>query len=88
MPMLPSENTSLNQHSLVALETWLEQLGARKSDEDPCVWLLSLNDWSAVIKMEHDELQVTWEQDGECSHCFFSYGLQRKDVQLAITQGP
>ncbi len=86
--MLPPANTPLNQHSLGAIEIWLQELGACKSDKDPCLWTLVLSHWSAVIQMEHDELKVTWEQDGKFNHCYFSYGLPRNDVHLAILQGP
>ncbi len=88
MSILPPPSTPLNQHSLEALETWLNDLGAQKSDSDPCLWVLELSTWSAVIKMEHDELKVTCEQDEKFSNRYFSYGLPRKDVHLAIAEGP
>ena len=88
MSLLPPDNTPLNQHSLAALEAWLTELGAKQSREDLCLWIWIMPNWSTEIKIERDELQVTWEQEGKLSHCSFPYGLPRKDVQIAITQGP
>ncbi len=88
MSQLPPPNTPLNQHSLPALESWLDELGASKSTTDPCVWVWSMPQWSAEIKMDVDELQVTWHQDGNLRHCHFPYGLSRLDVQSAIVEGP
>ena len=45
-------------------------------------------EWSAEIRMEHDELQVTWKNLGKCSQCSFPYGLSREDVQTAVVDGP
>ncbi len=44
--------------------------------------------WTTEIRMEQDELKVIWEQEGKLSQCSFPYGLPRKDVQVAITEGP
>ena len=88
MSLLPLAQTPLNQHSLEALESWLHELGAHKSRHDPCLWLWVMPNWSAQIKMERDELQVTWEKEGKLSHCSFPYGLPRRDVQTAIAEGP
>ncbi|WP_320666940.1 DUF3143 domain-containing protein [Prochlorococcus sp. MIT 1307] len=88
MALLPPVQTPLNQHSLAALELWLHELGAKKSKEDLCIWTLLMPNWSAEIKIEQDELKVTWEQNGKSSSCSFPYGLSRQDVQIAITEGP
>ncbi len=86
--MLPPAETPLNQHSLIALESWLRELGAEKSSSDPCVWNLLLSEWSAQIKLEQDELRVTWDQDESKRQCCFSYGLSRRDVEAAMNEGP
>ena len=78
----------LNQHTLLELESWLEEFGAMKSIDDPCAWVLVMRDWSAEIKMEKDSLRVVWNEKGNKKECFFSYGLTRKDVENAILQGP
>ncbi len=78
----------MNQHSLTALELWLNELGAEKSNKDPCLWEWKTPKWSAQINMERDELNVTWTQQGKFSHCSFPYGLSRRDVQKAIEEGP
>ena len=88
MSLLPASQTPLNQHSLAALELWLDELGAEKSKLDPCLWIWLMPKWSAEIKLERDELKVTWEQEGKLSQRSFPYGLSRRDVQIAIAEGP
>ena len=88
MSLLPSDNTPLNRHSLVALELWLNHLGAEKSSLNPCLWTWSLPAWTVEIQMEQDELRVTWEKNGERNQRCFSYGLSRLDVEAAINEGP
>ena len=88
MALLPPIKTPLNQHSLEALELWLQDIGAEKSDSDPSLWKWTMPKWKAEIKMERELLRITWEQDGVRSHCSFPYGLSRDDVQSAIFQGP
>ena len=78
----------MNQHSLEALEAWLGELGAQQSRDDPCVWIWEMPHWTAQIKMERDELQVTWDKAGKLNHCSFPYGLSRHDVEIAIAEGP
>ncbi len=85
---LPPAETPLNRHSLFALENWLNQLGAKRSAGDPCLWIWSLPKWTAKIQMAQDDLMVTWEKDGKKKQCFFSYRLSRIDVEQAISQGP
>ena len=88
MLTLPPAQTPLNRHSLISLEHWLHQLGAERSSKDPCNWLWSFSEWSAEIKMEQDELRVTWVQGGQRSQCCFPYGLSRMDVEAAVLAGP
>ena len=88
MTLLPPSQTPLNQHSLSALESWLQYLGAEKSSVDPCKWNLSTSYWSAEIDFLQDELVVVWSQYGQRSQCCFSYALARKDVEAAISEGP
>ncbi len=88
MSQLPPSDTPLNQHSLMAIEFWLDQLGAKKSNSDPCRWEWVLPDWSACIDVEQDELRITWDKGGEQSQCSFPYGLSRKDVEVTMTEGP
>ena len=88
MSPLPLPQTPLNQHSLEALEAWLSELGAHRSQDNLCLWTLVMPNWSAQITMERDELQVTWKKDGNSNHCSFPYGLSRRDVQTAIIEGP
>ena len=88
MSNLPSPETPLNQHSLVAIESWLHGMGANKSKADPCLWVWVTPQWSAEIKLERDELKVTWEHNGQSRQRAFPYGLPRYDVQIAIAEGP
>ena len=88
MTLLPPIKTPLNQHSLEALELWLEDLGATRSKDDLCLWNWETTKWNAKIKMERDFLNITWEKDGVMSQHSFPYGFSRDDVQSAICQGP
>ena len=88
MSLLPAPHTPLNQHSLAALELWLKELGAQQNKKDPCLWNWAMPKWSAEIRMERDELQITWMQEDKSSQCSFPYGLPRRDVQIAINEGP
>ena len=84
MSPLPPPEIPLNQHSLIALEEWLNQLGAEKTAKDPCRWTWMVSNWSAEIQIEQDELRVTWEHEGARSQCCFPYGLPRGDVEEAM----
>ena len=88
MSQLPPGQTPLNQHSLEALELWLGELGAKKSNSDPSIWEWVMPAWSAEIKMQIKDIKITWIKDGEKIQCSFPYGLSREDVQSAISQGP
>ena len=83
---LPS--TPINQHSLNSLELWLRDLGATKDNENPSKWYLLLSDWQATISFEKDDLSVIWKSEGEETKRFFSYCINREDVENAILQGP
>jgi len=88
MQLLPSPITPLNQHSLVALESWLSSLGAQRSSANPCLWEWALPESSAEIEVRQDELRVTWAQGINKSQFNFPYGLSRQDVEAALKQGP
>ena len=88
MSSLPPEQTPLDRHSLVSLESWLQRLGAERSCEDPCRWIWLMPEWSAEIVLEQEELRVAWEQGGQRSQCCFPYGLPRSDVEAALSEGP
>ena len=51
MAALPPESTPLNQHSLPALEAWLQQLGAVRMDDNPCQWMLQRSEWRALLQL-------------------------------------
>ena len=88
MDSLPPHQTPLNQHSLASLELWLTGLGGQRIEEDPCRWLLFMQDWSVEINLEKDSLSVVWEKKGKKKPCSFSYGLPRQDIEMAILEGP
>lgn len=89
MPPLPPPSTPLNQHSLRALEEWLESLGATPTDGDRSRWNLINPSWSAELRLEREDLVVVW-QTGEpgSTPCSLPYGLSRLDVTAAIQAGP
>ena len=78
----------LNQHSLKSLELWLTGLGAVKDMNNPSKWYLFLSDWNATIIFEQEDLSVLWESNGQETKRFFSYCINREDVENAILQGP
>ena len=89
MPALPTDRTPLNQHSLMALEQWLRNLGAEPAPDAPSRWLLNTPTWSAELVLEQEDLRVTWFQtDDETRQCCLPYGLSRADVEAAIQAGP
>ena len=88
MSPLPPAQTPLNQHSLRALETWLADLGAVRSDQDACLWQWSQPLWSAQIRLDQEDLQVTWFEDGATCQRSFPYGLSRLDIEAAMRAGP
>ena len=88
MSTLPPGQTPLNQHSLRALETWLTELGAVRSVEDPCLWVWQQPEWSSRIRLDQDDLLVIWSQNGLVSQRTFPYGLSRLDVEAAMRAGP
>ena len=85
---LPSSKTPLNQHSLLALEKWLQELGAQKSNEDPCLWIWVTPQWRAELRLGQDDLKVIWFKGEDKSEYSFPYGLARQDIENAIFQGP
>lgn len=88
MSSLPPGQTPLNQHSLRSLELWLEGLGALRSEEDPCLWCWMQPDWSAEIRLDQEELWVSWQSPDQDAQRRFSYGLSRLDVEAAMRAGP
>tara|TARA_Y100001970_G_C13644062_1_gene560324 strand:+ start:299 stop:565 length:267 start_codon:yes stop_codon:yes gene_type:complete len=88
MTDLPSDLTPLNRHSLMSLEQWLRESGAKPNNKNPSEWIWEFSQWTTHITMERDELRVTWLKEGLRSQCYFSYRLMRKDVEEAIRQGP
>ena len=90
MSPLPSATTPLNQHSLRALELWLQQLGAIRLDDDPCQWILQTSGWRAVLVLDREDLKVQWQgaTSAETTSCSLPYGLSRADVEAAIHAGP
>ena len=88
MKKLPPDQTPLNQHSLEAIEIWLEQLGAHRQQNDRASWDLVNAQWSALIQLEQDNLKVSWNKEGKANFHFFSYSLPRYDVDAAIKMGP
>ena len=85
--MNPSKKP-INQYSLQSLELWLTDLGAVRDINNPSKWYLLLSNWNATIIFEQEDLSVIWESGGQKTKRFFSYGINREDVENAILQGP
>ena len=81
-------NTPINQHSLTSLESWLNDLGAKKDINNPSMWHLEISNWRASISFEQEDLRVIWDCDGKLTKRLFSYCINREDVENAILQGP
>ena len=88
MASLPSADTPLNQHSLRALEQWLQSLGATRSDQDPCDWVWEQPAWSALLKLDQQDLGVIWTSEQPTRSFSYPYGLTREDVEAALRLGP
>ena len=89
MSDLPPQTTPLNQHSIRALEQWLDSLGASRVDGDPCLWLLVTTEWTAELQLEREDLRVAWQRPDQADRvCSLPYGLSRADVEAAIQAGP
>ena len=88
MASLPSPETPLNQHSLRALECWLETLGAIRSEKDPCDWTWEQPDWRARLRLDQEDLGVIWDSAEPPRSCSYSYRLPRADVEAALRFGP
>ena len=88
MTPLPPSQTPLNRHSLRALEEWLTALGAVRSEGDPCLWQWEQADWSAEIRVDQEDLLVTWQHSNDACQRSFPYGLPRLDVEAAMRAGP
>ncbi len=88
MASLPSADTPLNQHSLRALEQWLQSLGATRSDQDPCDWVWEQPAWSALLRLDQQDLGVIWTSEQPTRSCSYPYGLTREDVESALRLGP
>jgi len=78
----------INQYSLQSLELWLTDLGAVKDVNNLSKWYLLLSNWNATIFFEQEYLSVIWDSDGQETKRFFSYCINREDVENAILQGP
>ncbi len=72
----------------MAIELWLHKLGAQQIEGDVSRWRWVLEECSADITMEQDQLRVVWEKKGNFSEYCFPYGLSRADVEAAISHGP
>ena len=88
MVSMPPAETPLNQHSLQALEHWLQQLGAQRLDNDPCGWSWQQEGWTAEISLQQTDLAVIWSPNEAPRPCVFPYGLSRADVEAALRLGP
>ena len=85
MAVLPPESTPLNQHSLPALEAWLQQLGAVRMDDNACQWMLERSEWRALLLLEREDLKVIWHPGSleamvQCSLCLLYTSPSPRDA--------
>ena len=85
---LPPARIPLNRHSLSALEAWLRSLGAERSPDDFCLWLWQHPSWLAEIRLDIDDVRVSWSVGKKLCQRSFPYGLSRADVEAALLAGP
>ena len=83
------KNKPLNQHSLMEIENWLNQMGASNSSTNPCHWELKNKNWFAEIILTEEELKVVWkDESNSCIKRSFSYDFLINDIEQAIMDGP
>lgn len=85
---LPQDNTPLYNHSLMAIEVWLQQQGCEQDERDRSCWHLKQDDWSADIALDLEQIVVSYDASGTVTRRAFPYSLSRKDLQEVIFSGP
>ncbi|NJM58427.1 MAG: DUF3143 domain-containing protein [Synechococcales cyanobacterium RU_4_20] len=87
---LPSNNTPLYNHSLMAIETWLQQQGCEQDEQDRNLWRVVQASWTAALELDVEKIIVSYEdkQTHGTVQRIFPYSLSRQDLENAIFAGP
>ncbi|WP_017714581.1 DUF3143 domain-containing protein [Prochlorothrix hollandica] len=88
---LPPPNTPLYNHTLPALERWLQEQGCESHGSERNRWLLCHDDWQAEIQLDVTDIVVCYLKagaDGRDIQRAFPYSLSRMDIEAAIFGGP
>ena len=88
---LPSPDTPLYNHPLPGIEAWLSNNGCSQDSDEPHIWHLERSEWTAELRLDIEELAVTYTPIGTGSSPIkrtFKYSLSRKDLENAIFIGP
>jgi hypothetical protein len=80
----PPESAPLYNHSLPAIEEWLQEQGCSRDREMLNRWYCDRRAWRAELTMEETALQVRYTfEDGSTKVLSFPYSLSRADIEAA-----
>ena len=87
---LPPETTPLYNHSLTAIETWLEGQGCEQNEHDRSTWQVKRESWTANLELDVEQIIVSYKniEDDSGIQRIFPYSLSRQDLENAIFSGP
>ncbi len=87
---LPSHTTPLYNHSLMAIETWLQQQGCEQDEQDKNLWRVVRDSWTAALELDVEQIVVSYKdtQTDSGIQRAFPYSLSREDLENAIFSGP
>lgn len=88
---LPPADTSLYNHPLPTIESWLQSQGCKQDKGNLNRWYVRRPDWEAEISMDIEEIRVRYINaiDGNKDvYRAFPYSLSRRDIEDAIFTGP
>lgn len=86
---MPDIDVPLYSHPLMAVETWLIQVGCQQDSDEIERWFYAGHehgrDWDAELRLEEGSIWVRYTYaGGNTKTLTFPYSISRKDAQLAI----
>jgi len=82
--MLP-DSAPLYNHPLPMIESWLEEQGCERDDQDVTCWVYQQPGYRVLIHWEETAFRVEYHfANGEGKTLLLPYALSRGDVQRAI----
>lgn len=82
--MLP-DSAPLYNHPLPVIESWLEEQGCERDEQDPTCWVYHQDGWQAAIHWEETAFRVEYSfGNGTQKTLLLPYALSRGDLQRAI----